>query len=137
MNLAVLVSAASLLRFGIDILVIIAAGFVVKRGVTNQIIVQYKAAAEAQAAVAAAATCLADVNAATCESLRKQIAEHGSQILIVHQELGGLKKENEFLRSRNIELQKEIADLREENTGLRERISTLENGAIKPKRGKV
>ena len=141
MNWQAVFSEASLLRFGVDAVVITVAAFVVKRGVTNQIVLNYKAAAESAAAVALAAQGLADVNAATCLSLREQIAEHSKQILVVHQELGGLKKENEFLRNRNVELQKEICELRdeiaaahEENNQLRARLSTLENGAPKPRR---
>jgi chromosome segregation ATPase len=134
MNLTTLFSGASLLRFMIDVAVIIIASIVIKRGVSNQIVAQYKAAAEAAALVASVANQLADVNAATCESLRNQIAEHGKQILEVHRELGGLQKENEFLRARNIELQKEIAELREENKHLKDRLSSLENGVVKAKR---
>ena len=135
MDLTTLCSGASLFQIGIGVLIVIAASFVVKRGVANQIIAQYKAAAESQAAVAAAATQLATLNAATCEALRVQIGDLTKDIFTVHQELGSLKKENEFLRERNIALQKEIAELREENGQLRDRLSLLENGAVKTKRG--
>lgn len=131
MDLTTLCSGASLFQIGIGVVVVVAATFVVKRGVMNQIIIQYKAAADAQAAVALAASSLANVNAATSEALRKQIAELTKDIFTVHQELGSLKKENEFLRERNVALQMEIAELREENKQLRDRLCLLENGAVK------
>ena len=68
---------------------------------------------------------------ALAEALKIRIMNLEEANRDILREQGALKKENEFLRDRNVELQRRVEELESENENLRARVGKMENGAKK------